>query len=74
MRVLMFLHDAYGGHGGISRNNRDVLDALVEDRRVEQILALPRIAGDRTAWTDGIGPARLEILARRRADTLNFPS
>jgi glycosyltransferase involved in cell wall biosynthesis len=42
----MFLHDAYGGHGGISRNNRDVLDALVEDRRVERILALPRIAGD----------------------------
>ena len=42
----MFLHDAYGGHGGISRNNRDVLDALVHDPRVEQILALPRIAGD----------------------------
>ena len=29
MNVLMFLHDAYGGLGGISRNNRDVLDALV---------------------------------------------
>ena len=46
MNVLMFLHDAYGGHGGISRNNRDVLDALVHDSRVERITALPRIAGD----------------------------
>ena len=46
MKVLMFLHDAYGGHGGISRNNRDVLDALVYDSRVERIVALPRIAGD----------------------------
>ena len=46
MNVLMFLHDAYGGHGGISRNNRDVLDALVHDSRVERIIALPRIAGD----------------------------
>ena len=46
MKVMMFLHDAYGGHGGISRNNRDVLDALVHDPRVEQIVALPRIAGD----------------------------
>jgi len=46
MNVLMFLHDAYGGHGGISRNNRDVLDALVYDSRVQLITALPRIAGD----------------------------
>jgi hypothetical protein len=46
MNLLMFLHDAYGGHGGISRNNRDVLDALVHDSRVERIVALPRIAGD----------------------------
>lgn len=46
MKVLMFLHDAYGGLGGISRNNRDVLDALVRDPRVDQVVALPRIAGD----------------------------
>ncbi len=42
MNVLMFMHDAYGGHGGISRNNRDVLDALVHDPRVQRIVALPR--------------------------------
>lgn len=46
MKVLMFLHDAYGGLGGISRNNRDVLDALVRDPRVDQVVALPRIVGD----------------------------
>ena len=26
MKALMLLHDAYGRHGGIARNNRDVLD------------------------------------------------
>jgi phosphatidyl-myo-inositol dimannoside synthase len=46
MKVLMFLQDAYGGLGGIARNNRDVLDALVRDPRVDQVVALPRIAGD----------------------------
>ncbi len=48
MKVLMFLHDAYGGHGGIARNNRDVLDALASDPRVGHIAALPRILGQGT--------------------------
>ena len=45
MRVLTFLHDAYGSLGGIARNNRDVLEAMAADPRVERIDALPRIAG-----------------------------
>ena len=40
----MFLHDAYGGHGGISRNNRDVLDALVHDPRVQHVAIVARDA------------------------------
>ena len=45
MRILTFLHDAYGSLGGISRNNRDVIEALVADSRVQQIIAVPRIVG-----------------------------
>ena len=45
MRVLAFLHDAYGSLGGISRNNRDVLEAMAADPRVARIVAIPRIAG-----------------------------
>ncbi len=45
MKILAFLHDAYGSLGGISRNNRDVLEAMVADPRVSRIVAVPRIAG-----------------------------
>ena len=45
MKILTFLHDAYGSLGGIARNNRDVIDALVTDPRVERLVALPRILG-----------------------------
>ncbi len=45
MKILMFLHDAYGGHGGIAQFNRDVIDGLAADPRVERITALPRKPG-----------------------------
>jgi len=28
MRVLALVHDAFGGHGGIAKFNRDLLSAL----------------------------------------------
>ena len=46
MKILMFLHDAFGRLGGIARNNRDVIDALVADSRVQRVVAVPRILGD----------------------------
>jgi phosphatidylinositol alpha-1,6-mannosyltransferase len=45
MKILMFLHDAYGGHGGIAQFNRDVIDGLLVDPRVERVVALPRKPG-----------------------------
>ena len=45
MNILTFLHDAFDSLGGIARNNRDVIDALVADSRVEQVVAVPRILG-----------------------------
>ena len=56
MRVLTFLHDAWGSLGGIARNNRDVLEAMAADPRVERIIAIPRIAGN---GAEGM-PAKVE--------------
>ena len=53
MKILAFLHDAYGGLGGIAQNNRDMLEALVADLRVEQVVALPRILGSGQEPFDG---------------------
>jgi len=61
MKILMFLHDAFGGHGGIARNNLDVIDGLVADPRVARIVALPRILGR----DEGIIPTKVDW--RRRA-------
>ena len=62
MKALMLLHDAYGRHGGIARNNRDVLDALAGDPRIERVTAVPRILGEGTEpipakvdWRAGAG-------------------
>jgi phosphatidylinositol alpha-1,6-mannosyltransferase len=45
MKILTFLHDAFGSLGGIARNNRDVIDGLVNDARVTRVVAIPRILG-----------------------------
>ena len=41
MKILIFLHDAFGGLGGIARNNRDVIDGLAADARISGIVAVP---------------------------------
>jgi len=42
--ILMLLSDAYGGFGGISQYNRDLLDAICSLDEVGSVEALPRIA------------------------------
>lgn len=44
MHILALVTDAFGGHGGIARYNRDFLSALAAAPRVEGITVLPRIA------------------------------
>jgi phosphatidyl-myo-inositol dimannoside synthase len=46
MRVLMLLTDAFGGHGGISKFNRDFLTALDASPVVERIFAWPRLIAE----------------------------
>lgn len=43
MRIFTLVTDAFGGHGGIAKFNRDLLTALCQERAVEQVVALPRL-------------------------------
>lgn len=42
MRLLIFVTDAFGGHGGIAQYNRDLITALAADASVQDITVLPR--------------------------------
>src|SRR5262249_42366433 len=44
MRVLVLLTDAFGGHGGIAKFNRDLLYALCSSDTIDEVTALPRLA------------------------------
>lgn len=44
LRMLALVTDAYGGHGGIARYNRDFFEALATDRAVGEARILPRHA------------------------------
>ena len=39
--MLVLLHDAYGGHGGIAKFNRDLLSALAELPDCAGVVAVP---------------------------------
>ena len=41
-RALVFVTDAYGGHGGIAKFNRDLLSSLASHPQYQEIIALPR--------------------------------
>lgn len=43
MRLLVLLTDAFGGHGGIAKFNRDLLTALASFPETEAVVALPRL-------------------------------
>lgn len=42
MRILSLVPDAYGGRGGIASYNRNLLQAICQHPRVEQVVAIPR--------------------------------
>ena len=50
MRILVLLHDAFGGRGGIAKFNRDLLTALASHPHVTEVVALPRVI------VEAIGP------------------
>jgi phosphatidylinositol alpha-1,6-mannosyltransferase len=44
MRILMLLHEAFGGRGGIAKFNRDLITALCAHPDVSAVTAIPRLA------------------------------
>ena len=46
MRILMLLHEAFGGRGGIAKFNRDLITALCAHPDVSAMTAIPRLAVD----------------------------
>jgi hypothetical protein len=55
VRILALVTDAFGGVGGISRYNRDLLTALTRAESTEEIIVLPRLG----RAPDGELPAHL---------------
>ncbi len=63
MRTLFLTTDAFGGHGGIAKYNRDLLTALCSHPSTKEVVAIPRGAGAEreplppklTFVTDGVG-------------------
>jgi glycosyltransferase involved in cell wall biosynthesis len=43
MKILCLVTDAFGGHGGISKFNRDLLEALCTHPDVDEVVAVPRL-------------------------------
>ncbi|SLN74450.1 GDP-mannose-dependent alpha-(1-6)-phosphatidylinositol monomannoside mannosyltransferase [Falsiruegeria litorea R37] len=43
MQIYAFVPDAFGGHGGISVFNKDLLIAFAQHSRVDRVVALPRV-------------------------------
>ncbi|NVN98846.1 MAG: glycosyltransferase family 4 protein [Geobacteraceae bacterium] len=43
MKILCLMTDAFGGHGGISKFNRDLLTALCSHPDVDEVVAVPRL-------------------------------
>ena len=46
MRVLAFVTDAYGGHGGVAKVNRDIFDAWTAHPSIDSVTVVPRAGGE----------------------------
>ena len=66
--ILILLSDAYGGFGGISQYNRDLIEALCSLDEVGSVEALPRIAKDPI----GELPAKLRFTLSGRGGHLRY--
>lgn len=46
MRILILLHEAFGGRGGIAKFNRDLITALCAHPDIASVTAIPQLAAD----------------------------
>jgi phosphatidyl-myo-inositol dimannoside synthase len=68
MKIFSLHTDAYGARGGIAKYNRDLLRALADDGRVDEIVALPR--GVTTEL--GAVPSKITFLAEAAGSKAHF--
>jgi len=82
VRALVLTTDAFGGHGGLAKYNRDFITALCCHPAMSEVVAIPRVATyaigatpERLRFvTDGLGTKRgfLRSLARELARPATF--
>lgn len=68
MKIFALVTDAFGGHGGIAKFNRDLLSALCSDAGVERITALPRLLAE----SPGALPPKLDYDTRGVGGKLRY--
>ncbi len=68
MRILALVSDAFGGHGGIAKNNRDLLLALTSIPGIVEVVAIPRLA----AKPLGELPPKLTYLTHGLGGKINY--
>ncbi len=68
-RALAMVTDAFGGHGGIAKFNRDLLTAISDIPYCERVVAVPRLINDDVL--DDI-PEKVEFLATAANSKLRY--
>jgi glycosyltransferase involved in cell wall biosynthesis len=68
MRILALISDAFGGHGGIAKFNRDLLTALCADACVQDVNALPRHVPE----PPGVLPNKLNYIVKAARGKLRY--
>jgi glycosyltransferase involved in cell wall biosynthesis len=68
MRILALVSDAFGGHGGIAKFNRDLLSALCGADGVEKVVAVPRLVPE----PPGRLPEKLEFVTEGVGGKIRF--
>ena len=68
MRILALISDAFGGHGGIAKFNRDLLTALCADAAVQEVNALPRHVPE----PPGVLPDKLNYVVKAARGKLRY--
>src|SRR5215212_2293536 len=68
VRILALVGDAFGGHGGMAKFNRDFLTDLTTHPSVTQVVALPRVISQAVPTL----PAKLEYRTAAANNKLNY--
>ncbi len=68
MKILVLLSDAFGGSGGISKFNIDLLTAMSCDEAITEVVAIPRIVNNENYQL----PPKISYLADGKNNKVGF--